>query len=324
MNKAVRIVVLGALLSLPTTGVAIAQDATGGLRACTEGRCEGTEGRDVIVASNEAEEVIAKGGDDDIELDLFFLSGSNDVAFGGPGRDCIDGGGGDDLMIGGPGDDNRPCVFTFFVNPRAALTGGPGNDRIEGGPGADSLDGIFDDDTLLGGEGNDVIDDPAPFDRDKLFGGPGNDLLNARDGDGDDVVDGGPGRDNCSGDAGDLFTNCEVGDTRISPSGDTARPEVGVSGVPSRNCARRAFSIGVTVSDTGGIASVGVRRDEQVLSTQQVSDTADASFAVRVPVAGLRVGRHRLAVTANDEAGNSHTTLRTFRRCAARTSRSTG
>lgn len=37
-------------------------------------------------------------------------------------------------MIGGLGDDNRPCEFTVFVDPLSALTGGPGNDRIEGGP----------------------------------------------------------------------------------------------------------------------------------------------------------------------------------------------
>lgn len=96
-----------------------------------------------------------------------------------------------------------------------------------------------------------------------------------------------------------------------------------MSGVPSR-CARRAFAIGVTVSDSGGIASVGVLRDAQVLTTRQLSDTADASFAVRVPFAGLRAGRHRLAVSAEDEAGNRQTIQSTFRRCATRPPRSTG
>ncbi len=112
-------------------------------------------------------------------------------------------------MIGGPGDDNRPCDFTAFVDPEAALTGGPGNDRIEGGPGNDSMNGIFDDDTLLGGTGDDLLRDGSPDDKDRLFGGRGTDTLDARDGAGDDLIDGGPGVDDCSGDANDTFANCE-------------------------------------------------------------------------------------------------------------------
>ncbi len=176
---------------------------------CNGGRCQGTEGSDTIVASNNVELVIGKGGDDDIELDAVFPSGSADTGIGGPGRDCIDGGAGDDLMIGGEGDDNRPCEFTVFVDPQAALTGGPGNDRIEGGAGDDSMNGIFDDDTLIGGTGNDLLRDGSTQDKDRLFGGWGTDTLDARDGDGGDLIDGGPGRDDCSGDSSDRFVNCE-------------------------------------------------------------------------------------------------------------------
>lgn len=185
MRKTVKFMLLGALLSTTIGGgVAVADTgAIGDVRVCSENRCDGTEGRDIIVASNNGEEVFAKGGDDDVELDVVFLSGANDVAYGGEGRDCIDGGGGDDLMIGGPGDDNRPCVFSFFVNLRAAMTGGPGNDRIEGGPGNDTMDGIFGDDLLLGGTGNDTLDDFQNGDSDRLQGGSGNDRLNAIDGD---------------------------------------------------------------------------------------------------------------------------------------------
>lgn len=191
-------------------------------------------------------------------------------------------------------------------------------------PPSGGLSGITDDDTLLGGEGNDLIEDPAPLDSDKLFGGPGNDTLNAKDGDGRDIVDGGPGIDSCIGDPGDTLTNCEIGTTRTSPSGDNTRPDADVSGVPSRGCERRAFQARVTVHDTGGIASVGVRHDKQVLTTRQFTDTTDASFEVRVPVAGLRAGRHQLAVTVQDEAGNSNTIRRAFRRCAPRSSRTRG
>jgi hypothetical protein len=176
---------------------------------CEGGRCEGTDDADTIVANNATQQVFGFGGDDDIELDAIFTSGSGDTAFGGEGRDCIDGGAGNDLMIGGPGDDNRPCEFTAFVDPQAALTGGPGDDTIVGGPGNDSMNGIFDDDTLFGGTGNDFLRDTSPGDKDRLFGGPGDDILDARDGDGGDLIDGGAGKDDCSGDAGDTFVNCE-------------------------------------------------------------------------------------------------------------------
>jgi Ca2+-binding RTX toxin-like protein len=207
-------------LVVTTAGVSFGQDGAGthnrtnnvvasGVMACNGGTCEGTEDSDTIVASNSAERVIGKGGDDDIELDAVFPSGSSDLGIGGPGRDCIDGGAGADLMIGGAGDDNRPCEFTAFVDPQAALTGGPGNDRIVGGPGNDSMNGISDDDTLLGGTGDDLLRDGSPQDSDRLFGGPGTDTLDARDGDGDDLVDGGSGDDDCSGDQSDTFVNCE-------------------------------------------------------------------------------------------------------------------
>ncbi len=190
-------------LSATTAGVLIAPIA------CNTAVCEGTEENDTIVADNSANKVIGKGGDDDIELDAAFPSGSPDVGLGGEGRDCIDGGAGGDVMIGGPGDDNRPCEFTAFVDPEAALTGGPGNDRIYGGPGNDSMNGITDDDTLVGGTGDDLLRDGSPDDKDRLFGGPGKDTLDARDGDGNDLIDGGPGNDDCSGDKNDRFVNCE-------------------------------------------------------------------------------------------------------------------
>jgi hypothetical protein len=176
---------------------------------CERAKCDGTQEKDTIVGDQSTQRVVALGGDDDIELDANFSSGSGDVAFGGEGRDCIDGGAGNDMMFGGPGDDNRPCEFTAFVDPQAALTGGPGDDTIYGGAGNDSMNGIFDDDTLYGGTGDDFLRDTSPRDEDRLFGEEGNDTLDARDGDNWDLIDGGPGNDNCSGDAGDRFVNCE-------------------------------------------------------------------------------------------------------------------
>lgn len=216
MNKTVKVVVIGALLLVVSTAIAVAQNQ---INCEGPGKCKGTNESDVIVADNEDQKVIAKRGDDDIELDVVFPVGDgDDVAVGGQGRDCIDGGAGNDVFYGGPGDDNRPCEFTAFVNPRAGMTSGPGDDRVYGGPGDDSMDGIFDDDTLKGGPGNDLIEDPQTSDSDKLFGGSGDDELNATDGTGDDVVDGGSGEDQCSGDEGDEFRNCEeITDTPVSP-----------------------------------------------------------------------------------------------------------
>jgi Ca2+-binding RTX toxin-like protein len=176
---------------------------------CERAKCDGTQERDTIVGDQSTQHVVALGGDDDIELDANFTSGSGDRAFGGEGRDCIDGGAGNDLMVGGPGDDNRPCEFTAFVDPQAGLTGGPGDDTILGGPGNDTMNGIFDDDLLRGGTGDDLLRDTSVRDEDRLFGEAGNDTLDARDGDNGDLIDGGPGNDDCSGDAGDRFVNCE-------------------------------------------------------------------------------------------------------------------
>ncbi|MCW3041508.1 MAG: calcium binding hemolysin protein, partial [Solirubrobacterales bacterium] len=312
-----RMMVLAGLCLASTASLAHGQDAINHPRTCPPagGSCEGTEQSDLIVAGNNADEIFAKGGNDDIELDADFTSGTADVANGGPGRDCIDGGGGGDLMLGGPGDDNRPCAFTFFVNLRAAMTGGPGNDRISGGPGNDSMDGIFDDDTMLGDEGNDLIQDPSPRDRDTFLGGAGNDTLNANDGDGRDLVDGGPGIDNCTGDPGDTIVNCEIGTNRNSPSGDTVRPEADLSGVPARTCARRPFTARISAHDTGGVARTELREDQTTLDTLPTTGSTDTAFAVRVPVAKQLPGRHLLTVDVQDEAGNTRTLRRAFRRC---------
>jgi hypothetical protein len=83
-------------LLVPAAGVALAQSsaiaaATAPI-TCNGGTCEGTEENDTLVASNGAERVIGRGGDDDIELDAAFPGGSSDLGIGGPGRDCIDGG----------------------------------------------------------------------------------------------------------------------------------------------------------------------------------------------------------------------------------------
>jgi hypothetical protein len=199
----------GGLITPRTRTQPPSEPGAGEVVSCNGGRCDGTDRNDTLVASNAAEQVLGNGGDDDIELDAAFPGGSSDLGVGGVGRDCIDGGAGGDLMVGGAGDDDRPCEFTAFVDPEAAITGGPGNDRLEGGPGNDSLNGIFDDDVLVGGTGDDLLRDASPMDADRLFGGRGADVLDARDGDGGDLIDGGAGDDDCTGDRDDTFVSCE-------------------------------------------------------------------------------------------------------------------
>ena len=310
MNKPLRVMIVGALLLLVSAGVAVAQNTIN----CT-GTCEGTDGNDTIVASTGSETVIAKGGDDDVELDAAIAVGGDDVAFGGPGRDCIDGGAGADLMLGEEGDDNRPCEFTAFVNPRAALTSGPGDDRVEGGPGNDSMDGISGSDTLIGNDGDDLIEDFQTADADTMLGGQGSDEINATDGDGDDVVDGGGGEDTCSGDLGDTIMNCEPAERNTAPS-DTTVPRANLRGVARRGCVRRAFSIRVVAKDAGGLTIADFRQGTRV-TTRRFTDVTDASFGVRIRVAGLRAGPQRVSATVEDKAGNRRTVQRTFRVCAS-------
>lgn len=205
MNKKLGAAVAGTVM-LMTGAVAVGQ----GPPVCDGPRCIGTKGNDTIIASTGEETVIGRRGDDDIELDALIAVGSDDVGRGNRGRDCIDGGAGNDLMVGGRGDDNRPCEFTAFVNPRAGLTSGPGDDKVLGRSGDDSMDGIAGSDVLVGNRGNDLIEDFMVNDSDRMRGGRGADELNALDGDGDDLVNGGPGTDNCMGDSMDEFKNCET------------------------------------------------------------------------------------------------------------------
>jgi hypothetical protein len=88
------------------------------------GQINGTMGDDVILGSDEADEIFALAGNDKV---------------------CA--GGGDDRIGGGPGSDE--------------LDGGPGNDDIDGGPGNDTLLGGDGDDTMRCGADTDVADGGA-------------------------------------------------------------------------------------------------------------------------------------------------------------------
>src|SRR5262249_55840023 len=105
-------------------------------------------------------------------VEVFQLSGFNDVFVGSDNGDTVDGGTGDDIISGGAGDD--------------VLSGGGGNDTLFGQNGNDFLDGGDGDDTLDGGPGSDV-----------MSGGAGNDTIVIHAGDvfAGEVIDGGDGFD---------------------------------------------------------------------------------------------------------------------------------
>ncbi|MEO1688135.1 MAG: hypothetical protein AAFU61_09530, partial [Pseudomonadota bacterium] len=82
----------------------------------------GTEGRDVLIGSNENNDIRGGGRNDRIEG-----RGGLDDLLGDDGKDIIKGGRGDDSIFGGAGADD--------------LYGGAGRDVIEGDAGADALTG---------------------------------------------------------------------------------------------------------------------------------------------------------------------------------------
>jgi Ca2+-binding RTX toxin-like protein len=101
--------VMGVLLMI-TAGVALAQERIfcppGG------GTCQGTQGPDDIIGSEEADLIDARGGDDRVRG-----RGGDDDINGGAGNDRLNGGAGNDVIVGGPGNDQ--------------IFGGPGNDTID-------------------------------------------------------------------------------------------------------------------------------------------------------------------------------------------------
>lgn len=165
-----------------------------------------SDGDDVILGTNNADEIYAFDGDDVVcaragndeivggaGADIIYASSGHDEVFGGPGGDRIYGSDGNDSLQGGFGVD--------FLN------GGNGNDDLFGDEGDDTLLGYRGEDTLYGGEGNDYLGGHSHTD--ELWGGPGNDRLYGHgDADflygelGDDKLYGAAGDDTMFGDAG--------------------------------------------------------------------------------------------------------------------------
>ncbi len=114
-------------------------------------RIIGSEGRDTITGSADADYIDAARSNDSV------LGGNgNDTILGGVGRDTLEGEGGNDSILGGNGDDS--------------LTGGAGNDTLNGQAGID---------TLVGGAGNDRYIYDGSADSFVELAGQGTDQVNA-------------------------------------------------------------------------------------------------------------------------------------------------
>lgn len=90
---------------------------------------------------------------------------------------------------------------------------------------------------------------------------------------------------------------------------DAAAPTVRLS-APPRRCVRRAFLLRVAVRNESPLRHVVVEVDGRRVALRRAS-----AFRVRVPVAGLRRGRHRIDVLARDRDGDLGGATARFRRC---------
>ncbi|MEM9350515.1 MAG: fasciclin domain-containing protein [Pseudomonadota bacterium] len=154
----------------------------------------GTEGADIVVGSDEDDEVFLFG-----DLDVFSGGGGNDTADGGPGSDLLFGGEGDDSLVGGQDFD-----WLSGGQGEDTLRGGDGEDLLEGGLRDDSLFGGNQEDLLIGDKGNDLLAGQNGSDElrgdggaDRVFGGAGDDT--GFGGGGDDILVGGLGNDRLAG-----------------------------------------------------------------------------------------------------------------------------
>jgi len=189
----------------------------------------GTNGNDVIIASDVDENLRGLDGDD-----VLVASGGSDTLLGGNGDDKLRGGQGADRLDGGQGldvADYRTAATAINVDMAAPssntgeargdvyisiegvtgsrhdddLRGDSAADWLHGWPGDDRLEGRSGNDTLIGGSGNDTLE--GGWGDDRLIGANGNDVLEGHEG--DDRLIGGGGNDTLEGYAGTdrLFGN---------------------------------------------------------------------------------------------------------------------
>jgi hypothetical protein len=91
---------------------------------------------------------------------------------------------------------------------------------------------------------------------------------------------------------------------------DRRAPVVRAAGIMPRPCASRRFRARFRIADASRLRSVGVRLDGR-----RIASSVHKRLSARIPVAGLRAGRHTVSVTAVDAAGNRGERGFAFRRC---------
>jgi phosphatidylinositol-3-phosphatase len=109
---------------------------------------------------------------------------------------------------------------------------------------------------------------------------------------------------------GDDVFNAPNGDgfKQPPPPADYPKPAVSVKRVPHR-CVTKAFSARVTVR------SKHLRRVNAMVDRRKVAHTRRKSFSVKVGIARLEAGKHRLTVRAQDQKNRSTRETRVFRVC---------
>jgi Ca2+-binding RTX toxin-like protein len=162
------LVVVATGLALAVSGGTAGESQTcKGIPATTNG-LNGTNGHDVIIGTNNGDDINAKGGNDLVcgkRGDDTILAGTgNDLVLANAGNDEVDAGEGDDKAKGNAGDDGFGCVkcdHKLLPPGNGGIYGGPGNDVVGGGTGDDIVDGEEDDDTNRCAAGFDLSPDDS-------------------------------------------------------------------------------------------------------------------------------------------------------------------
>lgn len=174
---------------------------------------KGTEGKDVVVAGADNDQVWA--GADDKGADIVILGAGHDIAGGGPGDDLLVGDGAASSVLAFDGAPD----FNTAADGSDTLYGGAGNDTLLGGGWNDALieaNGQYDHGEALtdGVAGNAIW---AGAGRDVIIGAAGRDSLGG--GAGDDYIDGADGADILYGGKGDAL-DIAANDTLLGGAGD--------------------------------------------------------------------------------------------------------
>lgn len=191
----------------------------------TNDRMAGDSSNNIMYGGNGKDYLDGKAGNDEL-----YGGHGNDIIIAGDGDDYVAGDAGDDKLFGGNGNDTLQDSdgndYFSAGNGDDVVEAGAGNDKVLGGAGNDTLDGMDGNDLLYGENGNDLIHGGAGNDfldggngDDSLYGDDGNDLIYA--GNGNDVVEAGAGNDKVLGSEGnDTINGMEGNDILYGGNGN--------------------------------------------------------------------------------------------------------